>query len=597
MFIFIALLLLISVINSFYGYSSQKSNSLQFALEHTNSLSEMLAYSTGIGLGAGNFDIVNIAFSKAKEDDQIVFMDILDESNTSLVSYNPVNKQIDENKILASGKLITADNEVITHDPIMYKDKSMGNVIVILSLQKLNDSITHRAFIYIFVSGIIFLIGLFIIFIVSKILTRQIKYLKDTAVQVGKGDLSIRIKINSADEIGQCADAVNTMIANIKQTSETLQKEKSFAEAAVKEAEIQRNNLAQQDKYLTKNVDYMLNGISRFAEGDLTVEFIAEKDDQIGKLFNGFNRAIENIKSMIYKVSEAVSAAISAANKIASTTGEIAEGIDEQNNQSIEVAGAVDELSKTIFESSNNANAATEASNNYGNIAKDGGSVVNETINGMNRIAEVIKRSADTVQLLGKNSEQIGEIIQVIEDIADQTNLLALNAAIEAARAGEQGRGFAVVADEVRKLAERTTKATKEISSMIRHIQKDTVGAVTSMEEGTTEVENGKELTDKAGKALNQIIIGADSVVTVINKVASAIERQSAVSENISKNIDSINTISKESTSGIYRIVEAAKELNRITDNLELLIAKFKISNNVDKNSSYSLEDELHHNY
>jgi methyl-accepting chemotaxis protein len=199
--------------------------------------------------------------------------------------------------------------------------------------------------------------------------------------------------------------------------------------------------------------------------------------------------------------------------------------------------------------------------------------------------------------LLGKNSEQISEIIQVIEDIADQTNLLALNAAIEAARAGEQGRGFAVVADEVRKLAERTTKATKEISSMIRQIQKDTSGAVSSMKEGTAEIEKGKELTDKAGKSLNQIITGADSVVNVINKVASAIERQSAVSENISKNIDCINTISKESTSGIYQIVEAAEGLNTITNNLNDLIAKFKISDNKNKYSARSFDNQMQDNF
>jgi methyl-accepting chemotaxis protein len=597
MFIFVALLLLISLINSFIGYSSQKSNSLQFAKEHLNSLSEMLAYSTGIGLGASNFDIVNIAFAKAKDDDQIVYIDILDESNSSLVSYNPSNQKFDENKILASSQTVNTDNAIITHTPIMYKDKSMGNVIMILSLQKINESITQSTLIYIFISAGIFILGVLIIFVVSKILTRQIKHLKDTAVLVGNGDLSVRVDINSVDEIGQCANAVNTMIGKIKQSSENLLQEKLIAEAAVNEAELQKNNLAVKDAYLSKNVDYMLNEIRKFADGDLTIEFIAEQDDEIGKLFHGFNKAIENIKSMMHKVSESVSDATLAANKIASSTGEIAVGIDKQNRQTIEVSGAVTEMTKTILETTKNANDATEASHNYGNIAKVGGGVVHETINGMNRIAEVIKKSADTVQLLGKNSEQIGEIIQVIEDIADQTNLLALNAAIEAARAGEQGRGFAVVADEVRKLAERTTKATKEISSMIRQIQKDTNGAVISMKEGTSEVERGKELTDKAGKSLNQIIIGADSVVTVINKVADAIERQSTVSENISKNIDSINTISKESTSGIYQIVEAAEGLNSITNNLESLISKFKISNRKNNNSAYLTDKKMKGNF
>jgi methyl-accepting chemotaxis protein len=573
------------------GYTNQKSDSLQYAIDHTSSLSEMLAYSAGIGLGANNFDILTSAFNNAKDDNQIIFIDILDETNSSLVAYNPSNQKIDETKILSSDKITNSNNTIITHNPITYKDKKMGTVVMILSLDKINEAITHRMLIYILISGIIFIFGLLIIFIVSKILTRQITHLKNTAELVGNGDLSVRVNITSIDEIGQCANAVNTMIGNIKQASEILKEEKSIAEAAVKETELQRHNTSEQRKYLSKNVDYMLNEIGKFAEGDLTIEFIAEKDDEIGKLFTGFNKAIANIKLMIYRVSEAVSSALTAAGQISSSTEEIAIGIDRQNTQSLEVAESVDEMTRTILESTNNANAATEASNKYGNIAKVGGSVVNETIEGMNRISGVMKKSADTVQLLGKNSEQIGEIIQVIEDIADQTNLLALNAAIEAARAGEQGRGFAVVADEVRKLAERTTKATKEIGSMIRQIQKDTTGAVTSMNEGTHEVEKGKELTDKAGESLNQIIVGAESVVKVIEKVASAIERQSEVSEHISKNIDSINSIAKESNSGIQHIIEAAEDLNKITMNLESLITKFKIE---DKNNRAS--SAAHHN-
>ncbi|MCL6097096.1 MAG: methyl-accepting chemotaxis protein, partial [Bacteroidetes bacterium] len=177
-----------------------------------------------------------------------------------------------------------------------------------------------------------------------------------------------------------------------------------------------------------------------------------------------------------------------------------------------------------------------------------------------------------------KSSNEIGEIVQVIDDIADQTNLLALNAAIEAARAGEQGRGFAVVADEVRKLAERTTKATKEIATMIRQIQKDTEGAVVSMNEGTTEVEKGKVLADKAGHALKQIISGAEEVVDISTQVAAASEEQSSAAEQISRNIESISSVTNQSASGVQQIARAAEDLNRMTVNLQDLIARFKLA-------------------
>ena len=178
---------------------------------------------------------------------------------------------------------------------------------------------------------------------------------------------------------------------------------------------------------------------------------------------------------------------------------------------------------------------------------------------------------------LGKSSDQIGEIISVIDDIADQTNLLALNAAIEAARAGDQGRGFAVVADEVRKLAERTTKATKEIAGMIKKIQADTTGAVRSMEEGTTEVERGIKLADRAGTSLQEIVGVSQKLTDMVTQIAAAGEEQSSASEQISKNVEGISKVTGETAQGTQQIARAAEDLNRLTENLQQLVAAFKV--------------------
>ena len=255
----------------------------------------------------------------------------------------------------------------------------------------------------------------------------------------------------------------------------------------------------------------------------------------------------------------------------------MAAGAGEQTQQISEIARSIEQMTKTILDNTKNASLAADTAKGSGEKAQQGGQVVEDTIKGMMRIAEVVKKSAATVEALGKSSDAIGEIIQVIDDIADQTNLLALNAAIEAARAGEQGRGFAVVADEVRKLAERTTKATKEIAGMIKQIQKDTTEAVDAMKKGKQEVDAGKELANKAGEVLNDIIQGAQKVSDVAALVAAASEEQSATAEEISQNIESISSVTQQSATGSQQIARSAEDLSNLTQNLEKLISHFKI--------------------
>jgi methyl-accepting chemotaxis protein len=328
---------------------------------------------------------------------------------------------------------------------------------------------------------------------------------------------------------------------------------------------------------ITKPINKMIEFAETVAQGDLRNEIPVENQDELGKLGSALNKMIRNLRQTIFQVEEASVAVASSTAEISSSMEQMAAGAQEQTSQADEVASAVEEMSRTIIDNSKNASDTSEMAHHARKTAEAGRKIVGDTIAGMKRMAEAVRKSAVTIETLGHSSDQIGEIVSVIDDIADQTNLLALNAAIEAARAGEQGRGFAVVADEVRKLAERTTKATKEIAEMIKKIQHDTTDAVQSMEEGTREVDAGIELADKASVSLEEIVTLVQKVNNMIEQIAAASDQQSGTSEQISRNVETISSVTQETASGIEQVARAAEDLNRLTENLQTLVGSFKL--------------------
>ena len=325
----------------------------------------------------------------------------------------------------------------------------------------------------------------------------------------------------------------------------------------------------------------LANGVEiarRLADGDLTVEVIVESKDETGQLMAAMQTMVHNLRDMITNTVDISTSIASASNQLQSTAQQIATGAEEVAAQTSTVATASEEMAATSSDIARNCTMAADASQQSTNAANAGAAIVQETITGMNIIAERVRRTSTTVEALGSRSEEIGEIVGTIEDIADQTNLLALNAAIEAARAGEQGRGFAVVADEVRALAERTTKATKEIGAMIKAIQNETKVAVRAMEEGVTEVEKGAASSQKSGQALKEILDRINEVSMQVSQIATAAEEQTATTNEVTSNVHQITEVVHQTANGADETAAAAAQLSKQAENLQMLIRRFKLA-------------------
>ncbi|PWB72987.1 hypothetical protein C3F09_05840, partial [candidate division GN15 bacterium] len=313
----------------------------------------------------------------------------------------------------------------------------------------------------------------------------------------------------------------------------------------------------------------------RIADNDLTVTVVPKSERDV--LTSSFRKMALNISAIIQQLKGHINDMACAAVEITSSNEQMSKGARNQASEVTDVSAAMEEISATIVESAKHAAEANEASRNASQIASDGGQLVRNTIAGMQRIANVVRESSTTISRLAQSSEQIGQIVNVINDIADQTNLLALNAAIEAARAGDSGRGFAVVADEIRKLAERTGKATDEIVVMVRGIQKETGDAVSSMKTGIQEVDQGRTLADQAGDSLHMIEEMTRRVMEMIQQMAMASEEQSAAADKITKNVEHISAVTRETAQGAEQSTSAAAELQSRTESLQKMVERFKV--------------------
>jgi len=329
---------------------------------------------------------------------------------------------------------------------------------------------------------------------------------------------------------------------------------------------------------IRRKTEEIIQAARRIVEGNLSVRIPATGTSEMGRIGHAFNSLGETFQEIMEKMVSNVEQVASSANTLHTTSEMMASNAEEVAAQAATVAVASEEMATTSNDVAQNCALAAASSQQANDSAMTGSSVVKETINVMNTIAERVKESARTVENLGAQSDQIGEIVGTIEDIADQTNLLALNAAIEAARAGEQGRGFAVVADEVRALAERTTKATKEIGTMIKSIQQQTREAVVSMEEGVNEVERGTSEASKSGQALEDILEQINAVSMQVSQIATATEEQTGTTNEISNNIQMITEVVKITAEVSQDSATSASGLAALSQELQSLLDRFQSS-------------------
>ncbi len=419
-------------------------------------------------------------------------------------------------------------------------DKTVASLFLGSDLDRAAERTTWFIKMSLIISVFTALVAFIIANVFQRVISRPVKELELAAGRLAVGDLELKVAYRSRDEIGRLAKAMVDIRDYMRDLSDAAH---------------------------------------RIAANDLTVRITPRSGKDV--LSESFANMISNLSDMVSQLRVLSAQVVSAATQISAAAEEMSSGARNQADQVKQVTAAVQEMAAAIGDATHHAEDATQASRQASETAGSGGQIVGRTIDGMGEIANLVSESSDSIGRLAESAEQIDKIVNVIEDIAGQTNLLALNAAIEAARAGEQGRGFAVVADEVRKLAERTGRATGEIKGVIAAVQGKTADAVDAMETGIRSVDKGRELADHAGSALQEIVAASTTVMAMIEQIATAAQEQSASADEISHSIEDIAVVTSETAKGAGEMATAAEELNRQSESLSEMVARFKTNDSI----------------
>ncbi|MCH1929807.1 methyl-accepting chemotaxis protein [Shewanella sp. A25] len=312
-------------------------------------------------------------------------------------------------------------------------------------------------------------------------------------------------------------------------------------------------------------------------DSDLTVKFKTFNDDELGQISTNLTQVIEHLRGILHSISEAASTVNQSANELGNFTQETNKRMEQQQAETEQTATAMNEMTATVAEVAQSAAAAADSAKDADNFAANGNNIVRQSINSMSQLSAQIQQTAQVIGVLSNESQNIGRVLDVIKGIAEQTNLLALNAAIEAARAGEQGRGFAVVADEVRTLAQRTQQSTQEIETMIATLQQGVKEAVNAMEEGIKQVEDANQKTNQAGFALTEIVTSVDKIAELNTHIATAAEEQSSVAESINRSIIAISDIAEFSTASAVELSESVINLTKLASSMRSQVSAFRL--------------------
>jgi methyl-accepting chemotaxis protein len=327
---------------------------------------------------------------------------------------------------------------------------------------------------------------------------------------------------------------------------------------------------------IVKPIEEISAAADAVSTGDLSADIShLVSSGETGRLAASIDRMKTAFSDIMSELSDTSQRLTASSGTLSGAVTNITGRVEDQTGRAGQVATASTEMAQTVMEIARNASEIAASATETLGTARSGAEVVGKTVNEVHEISTKVSELADVMSSLGASSKQIGEIVGVINDIADQTNLLALNAAIEAARAGEQGRGFAVVADEVRKLAEKTAKATTEISQMINSIQGETDKAIKSMDESLARVESGAAFSSQAGDALKTIVSSVEGLQTMVQQIASATEEMSTVTETIGSDIEAIAAASNETSSEVVQVSNASSDLSALSGTLENIVGRF----------------------